>query len=76
MPPLPTTFDDTATNTIADLERRHKDLQDFQIPRLRTCKGPLSVQQQYAAEIREDIELFARKLEVCGAVLCGVVGWG
>ncbi|GJE85493.1 Sec20-domain-containing protein [Phanerochaete sordida] len=63
MPPLPVHFDDTTKTTIESLERRQKDLREFQIPRLRTCKGPLSVQQQYAAEIREDIDVFAKQLE-------------
>ena len=65
MPPLPTTFDDGAKALIDTLERRQKDIRDFQIPRLRDCKGPLSLQQQYAAEIREDIDVFAKQVEVC-----------
>ena len=64
MPPLPVTFDDAAKALIESLERRQKDIREFQIPRLRTCKGPLSLQQQYAAEIREDIDVFAKQLEV------------
>ena len=65
MPPLPVTFDDAAKALIDSLERRQRDLHEFQIPRLRSCNGPLSVQQQYAAEIREDIDVFAKQLEVC-----------
>lgn len=65
MPPLPTTLSDDTKNLIASLERRQKDLHDFQIPRLRSCKGPLATQQQFAAELREDVETFARQIEVC-----------
>lgn len=64
MPPIPITFDDGTKDAIEALERRQKDLREFQIPRLRTCKGPLALQQQYAAEIREDVEVLARQVEV------------
>lgn len=64
MPPIPTTLDEDVRAQIDALERRRKDLQDFQIPRLRTFIGPLTKQQQHAAELREDIEVFARGIEV------------
>ena len=64
MPPIPSTIDEEASNTIASLERRQKDLLDFQIPRLRDCTGPLTLQQQYAAELRDDLDVFSRQLEV------------
>ena len=64
MPPIPSTIDEEASNTIALLERRQKDLLDFQIPRLRNCTGPLTLQQQYAAELRDDLDVFSRQLEV------------
>ncbi|EJF55892.1 Sec20-domain-containing protein [Dichomitus squalens] len=63
MPPLPSALDEETKNLIASLERRHKDLADFQIPRLRNCTGPLTLQQQYAAELRDDLDMFARQLE-------------
>ena len=69
MPPLPSAIDEETSNIISSLERRQKDLVDFQIPRLRTCTGPLALQQQYTAEIRDDLDVFARQLEVrlpCG----------
>lgn len=69
MPPVPITFDEATKTLIENLGRRQKDLKDFQIPRLRTCKGPLPLQQQYAAEIREDIEVFAKQIEV-GPSIC------
>ena len=64
MPPIPSTLDDAVRASIAALERTHNDLHDFQIPRLRACPGPLATQQQYAAELREDVEAFARKVDV------------
>ena len=64
MPPIPSAIDEETANTIASLERRQKDLTDFQLPRLRSCAGPLTLQQQYAAEIREDLDVFARHVEV------------
>ncbi|KAI8969399.1 hypothetical protein BD414DRAFT_503474 [Trametes punicea] len=45
------------------MERRQKDIADFQIPRLRQCAGPLSLQQQYAAELRDDLDAFAKHIE-------------
>jgi protein transport protein SEC20 len=64
MPPIPSTLDEDVRAQLESLERRQKDLQTFQIPRLRSFDGALATQQQYAAELREDIEAFARQLEV------------
>ncbi|KAI1788631.1 Sec20-domain-containing protein [Ganoderma leucocontextum] len=63
MAPLPSLLDEEMTTLLASLERRQKDLSDFQIPRLRTCTGPLTQQQQYAAELRDDLDSFGRQLE-------------
>ncbi|KAJ7728421.1 Sec20-domain-containing protein [Mycena maculata] len=63
MPPLPSTFDEETLQLVAAAQRRETDLADFQIPRLRTCQGPLSLQQNLAAELREDIDTFARQIE-------------
>ena len=63
MPPIPSTLDSETQASIAALQRRQTDLENFQIPRLRTCKGPLTTQQQFASELREDIDTFARELE-------------
>jgi len=52
-----------ATQLWEKLNRRSNDITQFQITRLRDCKGPLLTQQQYAAELREDIESFQRLLE-------------
>jgi protein transport protein SEC20 len=64
MPPIPSTLDEDVRAQLESLSRRQKDLQTFQIPRLRSFDGALATQQQYAAELREDIEAFARQLEV------------
>ncbi|KAI0326134.1 Sec20-domain-containing protein [Cubamyces sp. BRFM 1775] len=63
MPPLPSTLDEETTNLIASIERRQKDLSDFQIPRLRQCTGPLALQQQYAAELRDDLDVLSKQVE-------------
>ncbi|KAJ7155482.1 Sec20-domain-containing protein [Mycena crocata] len=63
MPPLPNTFDEETLELIAAAQRREKDLAEFQIPRLRSCQGPISLQQNLAAELREDIDTFARQIE-------------
>jgi protein transport protein SEC20 len=64
MPPLPNTFDEETLDLIAGARRHEKDLAEFQIPRLRSCQGPLSLQQTLAAELREDVDTFARQIEV------------
>ena len=64
MPPLPTTFDDATNTSIASIQRRQNDLREFQLPRLRGCSESLTVQQQYAAELREDVETITRLVEV------------
>ncbi|KAI0250637.1 Sec20-domain-containing protein [Lactifluus subvellereus] len=63
MPPLPTTFDDATNASIASIQRRQNDLREFQIPRLRGCSESLAVQQQYAAELREDLEAITHLVE-------------
>ena len=64
MAPLPSTLSDELLTAIDSLRRRRTDLSEFQIPRLRNCTGPLATQQQYAAELREDLDTFARLVEV------------
>ncbi|KAK7678316.1 hypothetical protein QCA50_018664 [Cerrena zonata] len=63
MAPIPSTFAQEIIDLLENLDRRRKDLLDFQIPRLRDCTGSLVTQQQYAAEVREDIEAFSRIVE-------------
>ncbi|KAG1833264.1 hypothetical protein DFJ58DRAFT_822439 [Suillus subalutaceus] len=63
MPPIPTTLDAETHSLIDSIERHHNDLSTFQIPRLRACTGPLTTQQAWAAEVREDIEGLARQIE-------------
>lgn len=64
MPPLPPTFDSETSQLISSTRRRETDLIEVQIPRLRTCLGPLSLQQRLSAELREDIDVLSRQIEV------------
>lgn len=64
MPPLPSAIDEETTRAVESLNRRRKDLTTYQIPRLRECKGPLSTQQQYAAELKDDLDAFAQQVDV------------
>ncbi|THH28354.1 hypothetical protein EUX98_g5836 [Antrodiella citrinella] len=64
MAPIPSLLPPETQDAVASLSRRQKDIFDFQIPRLRTCTGPLVTQQQLSAELREDVEVFARNVEV------------
>ncbi|KIJ55654.1 hypothetical protein M422DRAFT_240265 [Sphaerobolus stellatus SS14] len=63
MPPIRSTVQQETIDLIDSLSRRQKDLQEFQIPRLRDYKGPLITQQQYAGEIRDDLEIFSKSLK-------------
>lgn len=64
MAPIPLKFDEETSNLVAALERRKNDIESFQVPRLRDCKGPLSAQQQLAQELREDLDIFTSQIEV------------
>lgn len=66
MAPIPATFDADAQALLEAAERRQNDLSTFQIPRLRSCAGPLATQQALVAEIREDIEQLTKQVEVSG----------
>ncbi|KAG8965120.1 hypothetical protein FRC00_010456 [Tulasnella sp. 408] len=54
---------DEAVQVHDGLRRRLKDFQEHSIPNLRDCKGPLAFQQQLAAEIRDDMDIFNRELQ-------------
>ncbi|TFK26623.1 Sec20-domain-containing protein [Coprinopsis marcescibilis] len=69
MPPLPTKYSEDAKSFIDTLERRSRHLSETQIPALRDCAGPLSVQQELAEELREDLAAFARQIENLDAML-------
>lgn len=64
MPPLPDTLYDETRTKVERIERRLGDAASFQIPRLRNHLGTLALQQQYAAELREDLESCRRELQV------------
>lgn len=64
MPPIPSPLFTEARTSYEGISRRLKDLGEYQIPRLRDCKGPLTLQQQFAAELRDDTESIAKRLEV------------
>ncbi|KAF8674001.1 Sec20 protein [Rhizoctonia solani] len=63
MPPVASPLFIEAQTAHEALSRRIRDLGEFQIPRLRDCKGPLTLQQQYAAELRDDTEAITKRLE-------------
>ncbi|KAF8637923.1 hypothetical protein AX17_002544 [Amanita inopinata Kibby_2008] len=63
MPPLPSTFDEETTSLIDSATRLQTDLSKVQLPRLRSCTGPLSLQQTLAVEVRDDLDSLTRKVE-------------
>jgi protein transport protein SEC20 len=64
MAPIPKTFDEQTNNAIDNVNRRLKDLAEFQIPRLRKCAGPLALQQRLSAELRDDLDACVQLVEV------------
>ncbi|KAF5389539.1 hypothetical protein D9757_004076 [Collybiopsis confluens] len=68
MPPLPSTVDSVATQLVSSIRRREFDVTNVQIPRLKACPGPLSLQQNLAAELREDLDALARHIDVTSFV--------
>ncbi|EEB96675.1 hypothetical protein MPER_04150, partial [Moniliophthora perniciosa FA553] len=63
MPPIPPTFDSNTQDLISSTSRLINDISEYQIPRLRDCKGPLSAQQQLANEVREDLDKLGRQIQ-------------
>ncbi|KAH7341689.1 Sec20-domain-containing protein [Rhizoctonia solani] len=63
MPPVVSPLFIEAQTAHEGIYRRLRDLNEFQIPRLRECKGPLTLQQQFAAELRDDTEAIAKRIE-------------
>ncbi|TCD65729.1 hypothetical protein EIP91_002258 [Steccherinum ochraceum] len=74
MAPIPSLLPQQIHDAIANLTRKQKDIFDFQIPRLRKCTGPLVTQQQYAAELREDVDAFARSVDLLEVELDEIQG--
>jgi len=70
MPPVPPKFDQETIDLIESIERRRKDIDTFQLPRLEKCTGPFSIQQQYASELRDDIEILAKQVDVSAQIHC------
>lgn len=48
------------------IRRRLGDLQTYQLPRLGECKGPIDLQRELSAELKEDIRRIKRSLDVSG----------
>ncbi|KAJ3506716.1 hypothetical protein NLJ89_g6712 [Agrocybe chaxingu] len=63
MPPIPTRLPEETRSRISDAERRYKHLSEVQVPQLRKCTGPLSLQQSLADDLRENTALLAKQIE-------------
>ena len=64
MAPIPNTLPEDALSLISAAERRYKFLSDSELPKLRQCIGPLSVQQTLAEDLRVDTITLTRQVEV------------
>ena len=64
MAPIPITLPEDALFLISAAERRYRFLSDSELPKLRQCIGPLSVQQTLAEDLRVDTIALTRQVEV------------
>ena len=64
MAPIPSTLPEDALSLISAAERRYKFLTESELPKLRQCIGPLSLQQTLAEELRMDTVALMRQVEV------------
>lgn len=62
MPPIPLAQE--TQNLISSLDGRQKHIYEVQIPALRQCTGPLSLQQKLAEELKDAIDAHSRQTEV------------
>ena len=65
MAPLPNRLPEETRSLISAAERRYKHIAEVEIPELRKCIGPLSVQQALAEDVRESTITLTQQIEVC-----------
>lgn len=63
-PATPPVLPQELQDLLASLARRLRDLESFQVPQLATCRGPLSLQEQFANDVRREMVGARRDLEV------------
>lgn len=64
MAPIPNTLPEDALLLISATERRYNYLTESELPKLRQCIGPLSLQQTLAEDLRVDTVALTRQVEV------------
>jgi len=65
MAPVPSRLPEETLSLISAAERRYKHIAETEIPELRNCIGPLSVQQALAEDVRGDTIALTQQVEVC-----------
>jgi protein transport protein SEC20 len=65
MAPIPSRLPEETLALISAAERRYKHIAEVEIPELRKCIGPLSVQQALAEDVREATIALTQQIEVC-----------
>ncbi|KAF4612400.1 hypothetical protein D9613_004295 [Agrocybe pediades] len=63
MAPIPSRLPEEALSLISGIERRLKHISEVEVPQLRECTGPLSVQQALAEDVREDTVALTRQID-------------
>lgn len=54
----------SATPTTLSVQRRLTDLHTYQLPRLRTCTGPIGLHGELSDELRLDLAVIRRSMEI------------
>jgi len=63
MAPIPNTLPEDALSLVSATERRYNYLIESELPKLRQCIGPLSLQQTLAEDLRVDTVALTRQVE-------------
>ena len=64
MAPISNTLPEDALSLTSAAERRYNYLTESELPKLRQCIGPLSLQQTLAEDLRVDTVALTRQVEV------------
>lgn len=64
MAPIPNTLPEDTLSLVSAAQRRYNYLTESELPKLRQCIGPLSLQQTLAEDLRLDTAALTRQVEV------------
>ncbi|WWC71621.1 uncharacterized protein I206_105579 [Kwoniella pini CBS 10737] len=62
-------------STLSSLTRRLNDLDSFQLPRLKSCLGPLDLHKELVEEMRNDLELIRYNIDVAKEITYSITSF-